>query len=48
MATAKKTNTHVDAVIVGSGAAGALVAAKLAAKGKMRPPTVAANAAMVN
>jgi choline dehydrogenase-like flavoprotein len=36
MATAKKTqtNTHVDAVIVGSGAAGALVAAKLAAKGK--------------
>jgi choline dehydrogenase-like flavoprotein len=36
MATAKNThtNTHVDAVVVGSGAAGALVAAKLAAKGK--------------
>ncbi len=34
MANAKKTNTHVDAVIVGSGAAGALVAAKLALKGK--------------
>jgi choline dehydrogenase-like flavoprotein len=28
------TDTHVDAVVVGSGAAGALVAAKLAAKGK--------------
>jgi choline dehydrogenase-like flavoprotein len=28
------TNTHVDAVVVGSGAAGALVAAKMAAKGK--------------
>ena len=28
------SNTHVDAVVVGSGAAGALVAAKLAAKGK--------------
>jgi choline dehydrogenase-like flavoprotein len=36
MATAKKAHadTHVDAVVVGSGAAGALAAAKLAAKGK--------------
>jgi choline dehydrogenase-like flavoprotein len=36
MAAAKNAhaNTHVDAVVVGSGAAGALVAAKLAAKGK--------------
>jgi choline dehydrogenase-like flavoprotein len=36
MATIKKTHTstHVDAVVVGSGAAGALVAAKLAAKDK--------------
>jgi choline dehydrogenase-like flavoprotein len=36
MATAQSTptNTHVDAVVVGSGAAGAVVAAKLAAKGK--------------
>jgi choline dehydrogenase-like flavoprotein len=36
MATAKNTrsSTHVDVVVVGSGAAGALVAAKLAAKGK--------------
>jgi choline dehydrogenase-like flavoprotein len=36
MATAKNAhrNTHVDAVVVGSGIAGALVAAKLSAKGK--------------
>lgn len=36
MATAQNigSNTRVDAVVVGSGAAGALVAAKLAAKGK--------------
>jgi choline dehydrogenase-like flavoprotein len=36
MATAENadTNAHVDAVVVGSGAAGALVAAKLAAQGK--------------
>ena len=37
MATRQNTRSntsHVDAVVVGSGAAGALVAAKLAAKGK--------------
>ena len=36
MATAQNPtiDAHVDAVVVGSGAAGSLVAAKLAAKGK--------------
>ena len=34
MASAEKADTHVDAVVVGSGVAGALVAAKIAATGK--------------